>query len=158
MSQQQQQQSQVDADGFHLFQVAGLEAPSTSTSTITPTGTREEVLLVSWIILLLQSCEDGQVRFEWAYSGAEKSSLSTPQVMPGLQSTIGQVSAAVAQHIAAATQDQSPVTPTTLLLSTGTLSQAPEEVKDTVNHWSRVCEFKLTNHREPGCHPCGGWL
>ncbi|RAH46727.1 nonribosomal peptide synthase SidD [Aspergillus brunneoviolaceus CBS 621.78] len=128
---QQQQQSQVDADGFHLFQVAGLEAPSTSISTITPTGTREEVLLVSWIILLLQSCEDGQVRFEWAYSGAEKSSLSTPQVMPGLQSTIGQVSAAVAQHIAAATQDQSPVTPTTLLLSTGTLSQAPEEVKDT---------------------------
>ncbi|PYI35680.1 nonribosomal peptide synthase SidD [Aspergillus indologenus CBS 114.80] len=125
--QQQQQQSQVDADGFHLFQVAGLEAPSTPTSAITPTGTREDILLVSWIILLLQSCEDGQVRFEWAYSTGGKSSLSTPQVMPGLQSTIVQVSAAVAQHIAAATQDQSPATPTTLLLSTGSLSQAPEE-------------------------------
>ncbi|RAL15825.1 nonribosomal peptide synthase SidD [Aspergillus homomorphus CBS 101889] len=119
-------QPQIDSDGFHLFQVAGLESPTITN----PTGTREEIVLASWIILLLQSCEEGRVCFQWSYAGAGPSSLSTEQVMPGLQTPVGQVSAAIAQHIAKATSGQTPSAPASLLLSTGSLSQTSEDVKD----------------------------
>jgi hypothetical protein len=132
----------VGGDGFRSFEVPGL-APETST----PTGMRDDLLLLSWLIVLLRTREDGQASYEWAYDGQEDGgvherknrSLSTDQVEITLQSKVGEVAAAISRQIITATPDQAGSTPATLLLSTGSLSRTAEGAKDEVSRRTPVC-------------------
>ena len=105
------------------FEAAGLAAA-------TPSGMREELLLVAWLIVLLRTREDGQVTYEWAYQGQStvNTCLST-EVMADLRSTVGQTAEAIARNIAPPQETAT----SGLLLSTGALSQSSEEPKNEVS-------------------------
>ncbi|ROV87097.1 hypothetical protein VMCG_10891 [Cytospora schulzeri] len=127
---------QVSDDGFTSYQVAGLASHQPST----PTGMRDEILLVAWLIVLLRTREDGRVCYDWTYkdqaTGREEHEpvniLSTDQVMPNLQSSVQQVAEAISRQLTTAIPSQHTATtsPASLLLSTGPLSQTHEGVKD----------------------------
>lgn len=100
-------------------------------SASTPAAISEEILLVSWLITLLRTREDSEVSFEWAVrrQGDEGEDepvnavrLSAGEVMPGLDTAVEQVAAAISRHIGTAALEQS-AAPLSLLLSTGSLSQ-----------------------------------
>ncbi|ROV91725.1 hypothetical protein VPNG_09946 [Cytospora leucostoma] len=128
---------QASGDGFTSYHVAGL-APDQS---VTPTtGMRDEILLASWLIVLLRTREDGQVQHDWAYRGRATAAkevepantLSTSEVMPSLQSSIQQTSEAILRHITKAVSSQYTAisSPASLLLSTGSLSRTSEGTRD----------------------------
>jgi hypothetical protein len=103
----------------------------------TSTGMKEEIALVSWLLVLLRTQEDGRVSFDWAYKGQEDgvrlepvNSLSSDQVMPNLRSNIGQVAAAISRQIEKVAS--SPRPSSSLVLSTSVLSQT-SEAKDEVS-------------------------
>lgn len=80
--------------GVHTLEAAGLGADTT------PSGMKEELLLVSWLIVLLRTREDGQASFEWAYKGDEASPVNrclSTEVMADLRSSVGQTAAAIAR-------------------------------------------------------------
>ena len=126
---------QADGDDFTSFEVAGLTADEPAT----PTGMREEILLISWLIVLLRTREGGQIRYDWAYKGREhepvKGCLSMGELVTGLQDSIGQATAAISQHIKTVVSSEGATlsSPASLLLSTGSLSQTSEDVKDEVS-------------------------
>lgn len=130
---------QTNGDSFRSFKIAGLE----SALAVSPTGMKDEILLLSWLIVLLRTREDRQVSFSWCYktqgNGAEGESvvrsLSVDQVVAGEQSTVGQIAVAVSHHIFPAAQTPCAVTPgvASLLLSTGSLSQTPEGAEHEVS-------------------------
>jgi hypothetical protein len=130
---------QTNGDGFRSFKVIDLASDQPST----PTGMKDEILLLSWLIVLLRTREDSQICYDWAYKGQENVvegepvniRLSTDEVMIGLQSKAGQIATAISRHITTAapmpcTAMSSPVS---LLLSTGSLSQTSEGAKDEVS-------------------------
>lgn len=100
-------------------------------STSTKAAITEEIVLVSWLITLLRTREDSEVSFEWSVrrqgdegkdEPADPIRLSAGEVMPGLDTTVEQVAAAISRHIGNAAPEQS-AAPLSLLLSTGSLSQ-----------------------------------
>lgn len=103
-------------------------------SPATPATITTEILLVSWLIVLLRTREDGQVFYEWAYKtekGAEAEAvpamrLSTSEVLPDLHSTVEQMASAIASNVSAAsTEDFASFSAQgSFLLSTGSLSRA----------------------------------
>ncbi|EXJ54881.1 uncharacterized protein A1O5_12947 [Cladophialophora psammophila CBS 110553] len=127
---------EADAEGFWSFKVTGLASDQPNT----PTGLREEILLLAWLLVLLRTQDAGQVWFDWAYEGRGNGALHEPvkrrlvtdELMTGLQDNIGQVGARIARHITACTQTQLPggSGPVSLLLSTSSLSRRPEEAND----------------------------
>ncbi|KUI64010.1 Nonribosomal peptide synthetase 4 [Cytospora mali] len=127
---------QASGDGFTSYQVVGLAPDQPST----PTGMRDEILLVSWLIILLRTREDGKVSYDWAYKGRATgveehepvNTLSTDQVMPILQSNIQQVAEGVSQSVQNAVPGHHAAlsSPTSLLLSTGSLSMTPEGARE----------------------------
>lgn len=131
---------ETSGDGFTSYEIPGLASDQPST----PTGVRDETLLVSWFIVLLRTREDGQVRYDWAYKGRAdgdqeheqvNNTLSTDQVMPNLQTSIQQVAEAIAHNVAEAVPSQYTATtsPASLLLSTASLSQTHEAPGDEVS-------------------------
>jgi hypothetical protein len=130
----------ADAEGFWSFKVAGLASDPANT----PTGLREEVLLLAWLLVLLRTQDEGQVWFDWAYEGRGNGALHEPfkrrlvmdELITGLQDSIGHVGARIARHITAGTRTQVPggSGPVSLLLSTSSLSQTPEEANDQVSN------------------------
>lgn len=128
-----QSTSRVD---FRSFEIVDLAADQDTTLT----GMREEILLLSWLIVLLRTREGIQVSFDWAYSsGVEhepaRRCLSMNRVVTGLQDPIEKVAAAISGDIAAVERSQSipKSSPVSFLLSTGSLSRISEEVKDEVS-------------------------
>ncbi|OOF90053.1 hypothetical protein ASPCADRAFT_157524 [Aspergillus carbonarius ITEM 5010] len=119
-TQNQRGQDSLDMADVRSFEAAGLAAA-------TPSGMREELLLVAWLIVLLRTREDGQVTYEWAYQGQStvNTCLST-EVMADLRSTVGQTAEAIARNIAPPQETAT----SGLLLSTGALSQSSEEPKN----------------------------
>ncbi|KAH8905488.1 nonribosomal siderophore peptide synthase Sid2 [Coniochaeta sp. PMI_546] len=123
-------------DGSRSFEVPGLASDQEPT----PTGMREHVLLLSWLIVVLRTREDGQASYDWAYADRQDGELhalvnrrlSTDQVMTSLQSKVGDVAAEISHHIASqpspSSRDLS--TPASILLSTGSLSRTSEGAKD----------------------------
>ncbi|KAK0099466.1 Non-ribosomal peptide synthetase [Cadophora gregata f. sp. sojae] len=93
-----------------IFEIPSLTA---SIDHPTPTNCREEVILLSWLIVLLRTRE-GTVNFDWAYlsreDGAEQETvmqcLKMEEVTPGLESTVEETSAAISRYI----QDVAPRT------------------------------------------------
>ncbi|KAK0609104.1 Nonribosomal peptide synthetase 4, partial [Lasiodiplodia hormozganensis] len=116
--------------GFKAFQMPDLACEKP----ITPSGMKEEILLLSWLIVLLRTREDSQVSFDWAYEfGPEhkttKQCLSMEKVMTGLQDPVEKVTAAISTDITPH-QQAIPPTPASIILSTSSLGRTPEETKD----------------------------
>lgn len=117
--------------GFSSVEVVDLASEVASTPT--PTTMREEILLLSWLLVLMRTSEDSQVVCEWAYRtrGAgdgdvtmKAMRLSGDQVMQSLNNNVEQVAAAISGHIAAVPSLGLDLQNSrSLLLSTGTLSR-----------------------------------
>ncbi|KAJ5814761.1 AMP-binding enzyme [Penicillium riverlandense] len=123
--------TQSNSGGPRSFKIVRLESDGTST----PTGMREEALLLSWLIVLLRTQEGGQVSYEWAYGTRDNavehegvSQYLSTDVMTDLQSTVGQSAAAVSRHIKETTTKRIS-SPVPILLSTSFLSRS-EKAKD----------------------------
>ncbi|KAF4168160.1 hypothetical protein CNMCM6936_003268 [Aspergillus lentulus] len=140
----------VDRCGVESFEVAGLASDGPSS----PTGMRDEIVLLSWLIVLLRTREGGQIRYEWAYRYPKEEpvprSLVINEVVAGLQTSLKETAAAVSRHIAADAPSQS--APASLILSTSSLSQASEEAKDERLLHLKVCFEKGLLHITPTWH------
>ncbi|OOQ85145.1 Nonribosomal peptide synthetase 4 [Penicillium brasilianum] len=116
------------------FKVAGLIADQVST----PTRMREEIVLLSWLIVLLRTREDGRISYEWAYqnqrdwsNGEVANKLSTEEVLPRLQDSVGDSLAAVSRHIESVKANlTAEPSSTSLLLSTGSLLESSDGAKN----------------------------
>ncbi|KAJ9492309.1 hypothetical protein VN97_g923 [Penicillium thymicola] len=119
----------TDTNGdFSSFQIAHLASEQITT----PTGMKEEIVLLSWLMVLLRSREDSQISYDWSYkdftNGTEPESvhkLLMNEVMEGLQSNVGEVATAISRSITAGASS-----PACLILSTSSLSRTSEEAKD----------------------------
>jgi hypothetical protein len=121
------------------FDVAGLVPANCGTLT----GMRDEIILVSWLIVLMRTQESSSVCCEWQYQGSESvlgsgdtvRTLSPNEVMIGLQSHTGQVAAMLAGTIPSITQAQQSalaVSPS-LRISNASLSQSSDDTTDEVS-------------------------
>lgn len=134
--------TQADGHAFKYFTIDGLLSPS---ETCLPTALRADVLLTSWLIVLMRTREDRQASFEWAYDGRDDEAvhqrttkrLSTDEVLPGLDldSSLGDAIQKALSHHAAGVKDLCTATscPRYLLLSTGSLSQDSTDEQDQVS-------------------------
>lgn len=117
--------------GIASVEVVGVSSEPASPTT--PATTTAEILLISWLIVLLRTREDGQVSYEWAYkteSSAEVEPattmrLSTAEILPDLESTVEQVASTIAGNVVINSSRELPSLHAggSLLLSTGSLSQ-----------------------------------
>ena len=109
---------------------------------------RDEIILLSWLIVLLRTQEDSQVSYDWAYRDQENGSehkpkskrLSTNEVITAPQSNVAQIGSAIYCHIATVAPSQSTAIfrPSSLLLSTSSLSQSPEDSIDKVSEMATL--------------------
>jgi len=131
--------AQIDDNGFQSFKIDSLA----SNQPTSPTGVREEILLLSWLIVLLRTREGSQISYEWAYKSQgdgfefekEIRRLAMVEIVSGIQSTIGDTATAISHHIATVSPSKPAAvsSPVSLLLSTSSLSQTSEEAKDEVS-------------------------
>lgn len=119
------------------FTMAGLISDQVST----PTCMKEEIVLLSWLIVLLRTREDGRASYEWTYQPQGDVSkrevafkLSTDEVLPRLQNNVEDTLALISRHIENVKGNLGPAesSPTSLLLSTGFLSESADSAKDDV--------------------------
>ncbi|GAM43876.1 hypothetical protein TCE0_060f19046 [Talaromyces pinophilus] len=124
--------TEPDQNPFRSFKIEDPAAKEESC----PTGMRHELVLLSWCIVLLRTSEEGQVSFEWAYSGQSESlqrkHLATVEVLSSLQGSVEQARTDILQHIRTSSVDQGTSTsqPTSLILSTSLLNQTAGEPED----------------------------
>ncbi|KAJ5825112.1 AMP-dependent synthetase/ligase [Penicillium robsamsonii] len=119
----------TDVDGdFSSFPIANLASEQITTLT----SMKEEIVLLSWLMVLLRSREDSQISYEWSHkdfaNGVEPDSVNKllmNEVMKGLQSNVGEVATAISRNISTGASG-----PASLLLSTSSLSRTFEEAKD----------------------------
>jgi hypothetical protein len=139
--------ARLNGDDVKTFEVAGLASDEESS----PAGMRDEIVLLSWLIVLLRTREGGQIRYEWAYRRAGEElvprSLAMNEVVAGLQSSVRETAVAVSRHIA--TDSPSRSAPASLLLSTSSLSQTSDEAKDEVSQRVDVEYQKLADCGKP---------
>jgi hypothetical protein len=140
--------ARLNGGGVKTFEVASLASDEESS----PTGMRDEIVLLSWLIVLLRTREGGQIRYEWAYRRAGEEpvprSLAMNEVVAGLQSSVRETAVAVSRHIATDAPSQS--APASLLLSTSSLSQTSEEAKDEVSDLWMLHTSSLTDSVNKG--------
>ncbi|KAM0722064.1 hypothetical protein Q7P37_002990 [Cladosporium fusiforme] len=113
------------------FEVAGLVPTNCSA----PTGMRDEMILLSWLIVLMRMQESSQIRCEWKYEGSADNtvrSLSPNEIMMGLQSHTGQAAASLAERIPSLTQAQQSTSlrSPSLRVSNRSLCQSSDDAKD----------------------------
>lgn len=114
-----------DQKSSRFFKIDGLGAKKESSLT----GMRDELVLLSWCIVLLRTSEEGQASFDWAYSGQSGSlqshCLNTAQVISSLQRSVEQAGIEILRHISTSAVDHSSPTPTStsLVLSNSLLSK-----------------------------------
>lgn len=125
----------TDQNAFRSFKINDLAANAQSCLT----GMRDELVLLSWCIVLLRTSEEGQASFEWAYSGQsvnlQTQLLNTVQVVSNLQGTVEEAGTEILQHIGTSSVDQSISIskPSSLILSTSLLSQTISGPDDNVS-------------------------
>ncbi|KAH9208219.1 hypothetical protein DL95DRAFT_480659 [Leptodontidium sp. 2 PMI_412] len=125
---------QVKGNTFTSFSIPNLAA-----SEPTPTNTREEIILLAWLIVLLRTRE-GTVNFDWAYldreDGVEQETamrcLKMEEVMPGVESTVGDASTAIARYIQAVSPRSVEERNVSLLLSSTSSESEEKEVSDSL--------------------------
>lgn len=119
---------QTNGVAFTSFNVTDLASDRT-----TPTGMKEEIVLLSWLMVLLRSREDSQISYDWSYTNDENDSqqiinkLSMNEVMNGLGSNVRDVATAIQNTI-----PSGPSNPKSILLSTSSLTKSCETIKDEV--------------------------
>ena len=129
--------TEPDQNPFRAFKI---EDPAENAESC-PTGMRDELVLLSWCIVLLRTSEEGQASFQWAYSGQSKSlqskKLATVEVLSSLQESVEQARTEILQHIRTSSVDQSTSIsqPTSLILSTSLLNQTAGEPEDRVSKY-----------------------
>lgn len=129
-------------------EAAGMEAKTFDVDGLVPrncatlTGLRDEIVLISWLIVLMRMQESSLARCEWQYQGSDLPAngdavrtLSPNDVMIGMQSHAGQAAAMLAGTIPTTTQNQQSALsiPASLRLSTGSLSPSSENATDEVS-------------------------
>ncbi|CAD0091812.1 unnamed protein product [Aureobasidium vineae] len=100
-------------------------------STSTPTGMREDIVLASWLIVLLRTREGECVSFDWTYHSSSDEleepikHISMDKVTEGLQDSIDNVVRTISDQISIAEsiKETARLEPVSLLLSTNILSQ-----------------------------------
>lgn len=134
--------TQADGHAFKHFAIDGFLSPS---ETCLPTALRADVLLTSWLIVLMRTREGRQAAFEWAYDGWEDEAmhqrvvrrLSTDEVLPGLDldSPLADAIQKSLRHHALSVKDLCTETacPRYLILSTGSLSKTSADEQDEVS-------------------------
>lgn len=116
-----------------------------SQSSSTLSGMREDILLASWLIVLLRTREGERVAFDWTYQNSSNVSeepyrhLSMENVMQGLEDSIQNVTGAISNQLPRAGPSKDNVEPGSILLSTSALSQQSEDL--TVRLSSTRCTF-----------------
>jgi hypothetical protein len=122
---------ETNPSSFSSFEVAHLAMDQNTT----PTGMKEEIVLLSWLMVLLRSREDSQISYDWSYVGGTDgikpeavNKLSMNEVMKGLQSNVGEVATAISQNLPTGAS-----TGASIILSTSALSRTSEVVKDEVS-------------------------
>jgi hypothetical protein len=148
------------------FDIAGLAPYNCGT----PTGMRDEIILLSWLIVLMRTQESSSVRFEWRYQGSAEvlgggddvQTLTPNEVTIGLQSHIGQAAAMLAGEIPSITETQqtSFSDRPSLLISNGSLSQSSEDATEEVSsmqtcHRLTIADRILKGPRSPGATTSG---
>lgn len=135
--------TQANSHPFKYFTLDGLFSPS---ETCLPTALRADVLLTSWLVVLMRTREDRKASFEWKYDGWEDTNehqrverrLSTDEVLPGLNldSSLGDATQIALRHHASSVKDLCTATacPKHLLLSTGSLSRSSDDAQDEVSY------------------------
>ncbi|PLN84696.1 nonribosomal peptide synthase SidD [Aspergillus taichungensis] len=97
---------------------------------------KDEVVLLSWLIVLLRARDDVHISFQWAYKDGSSEptikSLKMEEVMPdGIENTVGVAIHNICKHIATEAQTrQSMLESGSLLLSTGSLSFSPNQINE----------------------------
>jgi hypothetical protein len=139
-----QAKDQLNSTGARSFKVAGLVSDQVST----PTCMKEEIVLLSWLIVLLRTREDGRVSYEWAYqsqgdssNGGGANKLSTDEVLPNLQDNVGETLTSISRHIenAKGSLKTAGSSASSLLLSTGSLSECSDGTNNDVCEYTRRC-------------------
>ena len=77
----------------------------------TPTGLKDEIILLSWLIVLLRVKEDRQASYDWMYRTREPENkhrlssgyLSTSQVIANLKSNVREATTAVSTYLSGIT-------------------------------------------------------
>lgn len=115
------------------FEVVGLASDE-----LTRTGMKDDILLLSWLAMLLKTREGGQVSFEWAYDiSGESNRLSMNEVVKGLEDNIVNASAAIRRYITSVVPTRSDNAPVTsqvpLILSTNSFSKGSDAAKEEVS-------------------------
>jgi hypothetical protein len=142
-----------------IFDIAGLAPDNCGT----PTGMRDEIILLSWLIVLMRTQESSAVRFEWQYQGSGEvlgngdavRTLTPNDVMIGLQSHIGQAAAMLAGSIPSITQMQQSelATRPSLRLSNASLSQSSDDATDEVSVTRTYHMFTNADRYKQGARP-----
>jgi hypothetical protein len=145
--------------GFTSFDAVGLSTEHITTAT----GMREDILLLSWLIVLLRTRDDSNITYEWTYKDQANQLDREPivrrlvmdQVVSGLNSNLQDTAAVISRHIATPASSQSDETssanespastsasfesfeevssPSSLLLSTSSLSRISHQATDEVS-------------------------
>ena len=124
----------INGDGFRHFDVAGLASDDAAAVS----GMREEIVLLSWLIVLWRTREDTQVSFDWAYRGRDITSdhdtstpvcLSTDEIATGVQTMVDDATASISRHLMRVQEGTAGLFPgsASLVLSTETTSRGQRE-------------------------------
>jgi len=121
-----------------------------SQSPYTPSGMREDILLASWLVVLLRTREGERVSFDWKHQTSSNSPEATPNnlsmedVMKGLEDSIANITKNISSRISRADTSKNHVEPVSVLLSTSVLSQESEI--STVRQLSTIqCSLSLAD-------------
>ncbi|KAG9567061.1 nonribosomal peptide synthase SidD, partial [Aureobasidium melanogenum] len=107
-------------------------------SSTAPSGMKEDIVLASWLIVLLRSREGERVTFDWTYQSSSYASeqpcrhISMEDVMKGLQDSVDSVTRTIASKISEARSCVKSTEPVSLLLSTGLLQQQQQPDEQTM--------------------------
>lgn len=123
--------TQTNRPELRCFDLSSLAA---SHETWTLSGMEDEILLLSWLIVLLRTREDTQFWFEWTHKDIEDGielgdsvsyRLPVGDIVTDLHATVQQAVGKISGHI-------KPSSAMSLVLSTGVLSRSSEEIQDEV--------------------------
>lgn len=128
----------ASGDQFRHFEVPGLASDDAASIS----GMREDMVLVSWLIVLWRTREDAQISFDWAYRGwdidtdheaATPTCLSTDEIATGMQTKVEEATASISRHLARVDEGATGPwpNPASLIISTETTSRSDgEEVSE----------------------------
>lgn len=131
------------------LELVGIEADQTAFST----GIREELVLLSWLAVLLRSREGSSVDFQWAYRHDNAPEdrpairhVSMDKVLKGLHSSVQDTAAAILESLTAndPSLHETLSGHAKLVLSTSSLLQTSTETEDEVSQSLPWSIFPLT--------------